>query len=268
MDCSTPEFPVYHQFPECTQTPLIQWCHPTISSSIIPISSCLQSFPTSGSFPVSQFFSSGGQSTGASASASVLPMNVQDWFPLGWTDWISLQSKGFSRVFSNTTVQKHQFFDAQLSLWSSSHIHTRLLEEHSFYYRTSVSKVMSLLFNMLSGLVTAFLPRTKHLLISWLQSPSAVILKPRKIKSVTASTVSPSIRHEVMQPDAMIFVFWMLSFKPTFSLSSFTFKRLFSSFSLLNYFFAYLTFSQENCCNIILACWKFWRDSIWISDSY
>ena len=92
------------------------WCHTTISSSVIPFSSHLQSFPASGSFPMSQFFASGGQSIGVSASASVLPMNIQDWFPLGWTGWISLQSKGLSRVFSNTTVQKHQFFCAQLSL--------------------------------------------------------------------------------------------------------------------------------------------------------
>ena len=92
------------------------WCHATISSSVVPFSSCLQSFPASGFFPVSQFFASGGQSIGASASASVLPMNIQDWFPLGWTGWISLQSKRLSRVFSNTTVQKHQLFSAQLSL--------------------------------------------------------------------------------------------------------------------------------------------------------
>ena len=96
--------------------PLSPWCHPAISSSVIPFSSCLQSFPASGSFQISQFFTSGGQSIGVSASASVLPMNIQDWFPLGWTGWISLQSKGLSRVFHNTTVQKHQFFGAQLSL--------------------------------------------------------------------------------------------------------------------------------------------------------
>ena len=106
-----------------------QWCHPTISSSVILFSSCLQSFPASGSFPVSQLFTSGGQSTGASASASVLPMSGQDWFPLGLTDLISLQSKGLSRVFSNTPVQKHQFFSAQLSFWFNSHIHTWLLEK-------------------------------------------------------------------------------------------------------------------------------------------
>ena len=94
--------------------PSSQWCHPTISSSVVPFSSYLQSFPASGSFPMSQFFASGGQSIGASASASVLLMNIQDWFTLEWSDWISLQSKGLSRGFSNTTVLKHQFFSAQL----------------------------------------------------------------------------------------------------------------------------------------------------------
>ena len=109
--------------------PLSQWCHPTISSSVISFSSRLQSFPASGSFQMSQFFTSGGQSIGVSPSASVLPMNTQDWFPLGWADWISLQSKGLSRVFSNTTVQKHQFFGDQLSSQSNSHIHKWLLEK-------------------------------------------------------------------------------------------------------------------------------------------
>ena len=106
--------------------PLSRWCHPTISSSVVTFSSCLQSFPASGSFQMSQLFTSGGQSTGVSASASVPPMNTQDWSPLGWTGWISLQSKGLSRVFSNTTVQKHQLVSAQLSSQSNSHIHTRL----------------------------------------------------------------------------------------------------------------------------------------------
>ena len=108
---------------------LSQWCHPTISSSGVPFSSCLQSFPASGSFLISWLFASGGQSIGASASVSVLPMNIQDWFPLGLTDWISLQFKGLSRVFSNTTVEKHQFFSTQPFLQSSSHIHTWLLEK-------------------------------------------------------------------------------------------------------------------------------------------
>ena len=109
--------------------PSSRWCHPTISSSVIPFSSCLQSFPASGSFQMSQVFASGGQSIGVSASTSVLPMNTQDWFPLGWTGWISLQSKGLSKVFSNTTVQKHQFFGAHLSSQSNSHIHTWPLDE-------------------------------------------------------------------------------------------------------------------------------------------
>ena len=104
--------------------PSSKWCHPTISSSVVPFSSCLQSFPASGSFPVSQLFTSGGQSTGASASSSVLPMNIQDWFLLRLTGLISLQFKGFSWVFSNTTVRKHHFLGAQLSSWSNSHIHT------------------------------------------------------------------------------------------------------------------------------------------------
>ena len=109
--------------------PLSQWCHPTISSSVIPFSSCPQSFPASGSFQMSHLFVSGGQSIGVSASTSVLPMNTQDWSPLGWTGWISLQSKGLSRVFSNTTVQKHQYFGTQLSSQSNSHTHTWLLEK-------------------------------------------------------------------------------------------------------------------------------------------
>ena len=109
--------------------PSSQWCYPAISSSVLPFSSCPQSFPASRSFPMSQLFASGGQSIGASASTSVFPVNTQDWSPLGWTGWISLQSKGLSGVFSNTTVQKQQFFGTQLSLWSNSHIHTRLLEK-------------------------------------------------------------------------------------------------------------------------------------------
>ena len=118
MDCSMPGFPVHHQLTPKTcsnSCPLSRWCHPTISSSFVPFSH-LQSFPASGSFLMSQFFASGGQSIRVSASASILSMNIQDWFPLGWTGWKSLQSKGLSRVFYNTTVQKHQFFGPQLSL--------------------------------------------------------------------------------------------------------------------------------------------------------
>ena len=109
--------------------PLSQWCHPAISSSVVPFSSCPQSLPASGSFPMSQLFAWDGQNIGVSASASVLPVNTRDWSPLGWTGWISLQSKGLSRVFSDTTVQKHQFFSAQLSSQSNSHIHTWPLEK-------------------------------------------------------------------------------------------------------------------------------------------
>ena len=104
-----------------------RWCHPAISSSVVSFSSYPQSLPAPGSFPVSQLFASGGQSIGASASTSVLLMNIQDWFPLGWTGWISLQSRGFSRISCNTTVQKHQFFGAKLSFWSNYHIHMWLL---------------------------------------------------------------------------------------------------------------------------------------------
>ena len=105
LPCPSPTPRVYSN-----SCPSSQWCHPTISTSVVPFSSCLQSFPASGSFPISQFFTLGGQNIRTSASPSVLPMNSQDWFPVGWTGWISLQSKGLSRVFSNTTVQKHQFF--------------------------------------------------------------------------------------------------------------------------------------------------------------
>ena len=145
------------------------------------------------------------QSTGVLVSASVLPMNIQHWFPLGLTGLISLQSKGVSRVFSNPTVQKHPFFGSQLSLWPNSHMTPG--KTIAFTRWTFVDKVMSLLFNMLYRLVITFLPRSKCLLISWLLSPSAVILEPRKIKSDTVSTVSPSISHEVMGLDATILVF-------------------------------------------------------------
>ena len=205
------------------------WCHPTISSSIIPFSSCLQSFPASGSFLRSQFFTSGGQSMGASASASVLPMNIQDWFPLesAGLNLLAVQRTLKSLLqhhSSKASILQHSaFFMVQLSHPYMPTGKTIVLTRWIF-----VSKVMSLLFNMLSRLVIAFLPNSKHLLISWLPSPPAVILEPPKIKSATVSTVSPSICHEVIGPDAMIFVFWMLNFKPAFSLSSFAFLIVFS----------------------------------------
>ena len=131
MNRSTPGLPVHHQLPEFTQTqrPSSQWCHPAISSSVVPCSSCPQSLPASESFPMSQLFAWRGQTTGVSALASFLPKKSQGWSPSEWTGWISLQSKGPSRVFSNTTLQKHQFFGAQPSSQSNSHIRTWPLEK-------------------------------------------------------------------------------------------------------------------------------------------
>ena len=151
MNCSTPGLPVHHHLPEFTQTH-VHWVCDAIQPSR-PLLLLPQSLPASESFPMSQLFAWGGQRIVVSALASVLPMNTQDWSPLEWTGWISLQSKGFSRVFSNTTVQKHQFFGAQLSSQSNPHIHTWPLEKTIAFTRwTFVGKVMSLLFNMLSRL--------------------------------------------------------------------------------------------------------------------
>ena len=168
--CQSPAPGVYSN-----SCPSSRWCHPAISSSVVPFSSCPLSLPASGSFPMSQLFTWGGQSTGVSASASVLPMNTQDWSPLGWTGWISLQSKGLSRVFSNTTVQKHQFL-------TLSFLHSPTLTSIRDHWKkiialtrwTFVVKVMSLLFNTLSRLVITFLPRSKRLL------SSSVIWEPKK----------------------------------------------------------------------------------------
>ena len=169
-----------------------------------------------------------------SASTSVLPMNIQEWFPLGWTGWISLQSKGPSRVFQHHSSKISILWHSAFFIVQLSHPYMTTGKTIALSRWTFVDKVMSLLFNMLSRLVITFLPRNKCLFMSWLQSPSAVIWEPPKTKSDTVSTVSPSICHEVMGLDAVIFVFRMLSFKPTFSLSSSTFiKRLFSS-SLLS----------------------------------
>ena len=130
MDCSTPGFSVLHYFLEFAQTH-VHWVGNAIQPShpVTPFSFCLQSFPVSGSFPMGWLFTSGGQSIGASAASSVLPMNIQSWFPLGLTDLISLLSKGLLKAISNTIVQKHQLFSIQPSLWSNSHIHTWLLEK-------------------------------------------------------------------------------------------------------------------------------------------
>ena len=151
--CPSPTSGVYSN-----SSPWSQWCHPAISSSVVPFSSRLQSFPASGSFPMSQLLVSGGQSIGVSASTSVLPMNTQELSPLGWTGWISLQSKGLSRVFSNTTVQCSAFFIVQLS-----HPYMTTGKTIALTRWTFVGKVMSLLFNMLSKLVIDFLPRSKRI---------------------------------------------------------------------------------------------------------
>ena len=141
--------------------PLSWWCHPAISSSFIPFSSCLQSFPASGSSPVGRLFTSGGQSIGASASASALPMNIQGWFHLGLIGLVSLLPKGLSSVFSSTAVQKHQFFSAQPSLWSNSHPYMTTGKTIALTRRTFIGKVMSLLLNAQSRFVTAFLLKSK-----------------------------------------------------------------------------------------------------------
>ena len=180
MDCSTPGFPVLHSPRVCSNLcPLSQWCHPTISSSVIPFFSHIQSFPASESFPMSQLVAWGGQSIGVSASASILSMSIQDWFPLGWTGWISLRSKGLSRVFS--TPQFKSINSLALSFLYSltlTSIHD-YWKNHSLTRWTFVGKVMSLLLNMLSRLVITFLPRNKCLFISRLQSPSVVTLEPK-----------------------------------------------------------------------------------------
>ena len=159
--------------------PLSWWCHPTISSSVVPFSSCLQSFPASGSFQMSQFFESGGQRIGVSATASVLPMNIQDWFLLGWTVWISFVVQGTLKSLLQhhsskaSILQCSAFFTVHLS-----HPYKTTGKTIALTRRTFVGNVSA--FKMLSRLVITFLPRSKRLLISWLQSPSAVILEPPK----------------------------------------------------------------------------------------
>ena len=211
MDCRLPGFPVHHQLVQLAQTHVhrvgdaIQPSHP-LSSPPPPTFNLSQN---QGSFPMSQFLASGSQSIGDSASASILPMNIQDRFPLELTDLISLQSR--------KSLLQHHSSKASI-LWCSaffmvqiSHLYMTTGKTIALTRWTSVGKVMSLLFNMLFRLVIAFLPRSKYLLISWLQSLSAVFVEPKNIKSDTVSIVSPSISHEVMGPDVMIFVFCFLN---------------------------------------------------------
>ena len=179
--------------------PLSRWCHPTVSSSVAFYSSCLRSFPASGSFPMSRLFASGGQSIRASASVWVLPVNIQGWFLLGLTGFYLLAVEGTLK-----SLLQHHNLKASILWWSAF-----FMIQHSHPYMTTgktialtiwtfVSKVISLLFNTLSRFVIAFLPKSKHLLISWLQSPSTVILEPMKIKSVTVSTLPPCVCHEMI----------------------------------------------------------------------
>ena len=202
------------------------WYHPTTSSSVFPFSSCLQSFPTSESFPMGQIFTSGGRSIGVSASGSVNEHPGLISFRIDWLDLLAVQGTLKSLLQHHSSKASillcSAFFIVQLSHPYMTTGKTIVLTRQTF-----VGKVMYLLFNMLSRCVIVFLPRSKCLLISWLQSPSAVILVPKKIKSVTVSTVSPSIFHEVMGPDGMILVFWKVSFKPASSLSSSQFYQFY-----------------------------------------
>ena len=223
VDCSTTGFPVHHQLLKPAQTHVHQ-----VSDAIQPshpLSSPPPTFNLSQHQGLFKWVSSLHQvaKVGVSASASVLPMNTQDWFPLGWTGWISLQSRD-----SQESSPKPQFQSINSSapsfLYSPlSYPYMTTGKATAFTRWTFVFKEMSLLFNMLSSLVIAFLPRSKCLLISWLQSPSTVILEPPKINPVMASIVSSSICHKVMGPEVMILVFWMLSFMNVeFQVSFFT----------------------------------------------
>ena len=200
--------------------PLRQWCSLTTLSSATLFSFWLQSFPASESFPVSPLFPSCDQSIGVLASASVLPMNIQGWFPLGLTDlisWLVQRDSQKSSPAQLEIIRPSAFSTVQLSRLFMTPGRTIALARWTF-----VGKVMSLLYNRLSRCVIAFFPRSKCLLISRLQSLPAVILKPKKIKFVTVSTFSSSICHEVMRLEAMNLVFLIPSFKLAFSLSSFT----------------------------------------------
>jgi len=237
MDCSTHGLPVvHHQFPEFTQTH-VHWVSDDIQPSH-PLSS-----PSPPALNLSQHQGVFSKESALhirwpkywSFSFNITPSNEHPGlisFRMDWLDLLAVQGTLKSLLQHHSSkasiLQRSAFFTVQLS-----HPYMNTGKTMALTRRTFVVKIMSLLFNMLSRLIISFLPRSKHLLISWLQSPSAVTFEPRKIKSVTISTVSPSICHEVLGLDAMIFVFWMLSFKPTFSLSIFTFiKRLFSSSSL------------------------------------
>ena len=216
----------------CSNSCPLSWCgHPPITSSVVPFSSCLQSFPRSGSYPRSKFFTSSGQSIGSfSLNISSNEHSGLISFRIDWFDLLAFQE--LSRVLQHHSSKASIFQNSALFIVQLSHPYMTTGKTIALTRPTFVGKVMPLLFNMMSRLVIPFLPRSKHLLILWLKSPSAVILVPKKIKSVTVSIVYSSICHEVMEPDAMVFIFLMLSFMP-FLLPFFTFiKRLFISSSL------------------------------------
>ena len=195
-NCSTPGFPVLCYLQEFSQTHA-HWfsdaTQPTISSCVVSFSSCPQSFPASGPFPMSQLFASGGQSSGSSTSSSVLPKNIQGWFPLGWLVWSPCCSKDFQESSLAPQFQSINSLALSLLYGSTLHLYMTTGKNIALTIQTFVSKGMSLLFNTLSRFVIAFLPRSKCLYISWPQSPFAVILEPKKIKSVTFLTQFKSV---------------------------------------------------------------------------
>ena len=233
-NCSTPGFPVLHYIPEFAQTH-VHWVSDAVQPSLSLSPPSPPALSLSQNQSLFQWVGSLHQVTTVlelQLQYQSFQMNIQGWFPL--TGLISLPSKGLSRVFSSTRVGRHESFSAQPSLWSSSHLYMTTGKTIVLTIWTFVSKLMSVLFITLSRFVIASLPRIKHLWISWPQSLSTVILEPKKIESISASTFSPSVCLEMMGPDAMIFIFWMLNFKPAFLLFYFTnIKRLFSSLHFL-----------------------------------
>ena len=253
MNHSTPSLPVHHQLPKSTQTHIhwvgdaIQPFHPLSSLLLLPsICPSIRVFSNESDLFIwsPKYYNSSFNISLSNAHPELIS------FRMDWLDLLAVQGTLKSLLQHHSSkasiLQCSAFFIVQLS-----HLYMTTGKTIAWTRQTFVDKVMSLLFNMVSRLVITFLPRSKRLLFSWLQSPSAVILEPRKIKSATVFTVSPSISHEVMGPDAMISVFWILSFKPTFSLSSFTFiKRLFSSSSLSSI--------RVVSSSMIFCNWVFW----------
>ena len=210
---SIPGFPALHLSPgACSNScPLSPWCNLTISSSVAHFFSCPQSFPTSGSFPMSWLFTLGGQSIRAPTSAWVLPMSIQGWFPLDWLVWSPCCPRDSQESSPAPQFEGINFLALSLLYGPPlTSIHDPWKNE------CFVNKEMSLLFNALWSFLIAFLPKSQCLLISWLQSLSAMILESKKIKPVTVSIIFPSIYYEVMALDVIVLVFWMLSFKPNF----------------------------------------------------